>query len=290
MDSKFEEILFKDCDISDCFFDSLKMDYETFENWFKCKADETALILKIESKIVAFIYPKMNEIESIKLKDKILPPIPRMKIGTLKLSTEVKNKRFGEGAIGMLLWRWAKSTCEEIYVTVFEKHDQLIKLLKKFGFEIKGVNEKGEFVLLRSKKKIDFSTPYTSFPYINSNNIGKVVYLPIDSSYHDTLFPFSELYRTNQETEEIAAANGMTKAFIGWPYNLSYEKNDLAFVYRISPDNKKYKSVLTSYCTILNIDWVKKDNNILMSFEDYTKKSGNKSVFSLEKLEHFYNR
>lgn len=291
MDSKFEEVLFKNCDINDCFFDSLKADYDGFETWFKSKAEERALVLRIESKIVAFVYPKMNEIEPIKLTDKILPAVPRMKIGTLKLSTEVKNRRFGEGAVGMLLWRWIKSTCEEIYVTVFEKQDQLIRLLKKFGFVIKGVKENGELVLLRSKKNIDFSNPYTSFPYINSNNISKVVYLPIDSNYHDTLFPYSELYRTNQEAEEIAAANGMTKVFIGWPKTLSYEKNDLAFVYRKSAAiNKKYASVLTSYCTILDINWVKKGKSVLMSFESYKNKIGNKSVFTLEKLKEFYNR
>lgn len=289
MDTKFEEVMFKNCDINDSFFDSLREDYDGFDAWFKKKANEKALILKIDEKIVAFIYPKMNEKEEINLTNETLPAIPRLKIGTLKLSTEIKNKRFGEGAIGILLWRWVKSTCEEIYVTVFEKQKKLVCLLEKFGFTARGFKPNGELVLLRSKKNIDFSTPYKSFPFINSKNINKIAYLAIDSKFHDTLFPYSELYGTNQEAEEIAAANGMTKVYIGWPQSLTYEKNDLLFIYRKSDFHKKYKSVITSYCTVLDVIWVKKDNRICISQEEYLKQIGNKSIFSISELMSFYN-
>lgn len=162
-----------DININDNFFDSLKSDYPFFEAWFKRKAKEekVALTYYESDGLNAFMMLKNNEDEAITLKDKTLMKKNRLKISTLKLSPKVQGNRLGEGAIGIALWNWLESDCEEIYITIFEKQLKLISMLKKMGFIFVGYNLNNECVYLRSKKYIDFSNPYLSFPFICKKKI-----------------------------------------------------------------------------------------------------------------------
>lgn len=141
--------------------------------------------------MAAFVALK-SESEEIKLQDATLPEKQRIKVSTLKISERHRGERYGEGAIGLMLWKWQSSGCDEIYVTVFEKQSTLITQLERFGFCKIGYNLNGECVYLKSKKNLDFSGPYKSFPFIKSNfKYGG--YLIIEDSYHDTMFAYSEL-------------------------------------------------------------------------------------------------
>lgn len=292
MAEKFEYLYFNDVDLNDSFFDSLKDDYGEFSNWFckKIENEEKAFVLKDDSGIAAFLYLK-DENEEIVLTNSILPKMNRIKIGTLKLSERIQKQRLGEGAIGISLWNWQKSNAEEIYVTIFEKHNDLISLFEKFGFVCKGYNRRGEKVYSRSKNEIDYSTPYTCFPYIK-NDFTNAGLLPIEEVFHDKLFPYSELYRNGIEVDSVVAGNGISKVYVATPYsNTVYKKGMPVFVYRIfGGEGKMYKSVVTSYCTITSIDVVKENGRALMSEEEYLQKIGNKSVFNKSDLEYYYLR
>lgn len=54
---------FSDCDLSDCFFDSLREDYAGFNDWFKKKSvgGEQTYIYSDERGIQAFLYIKPEE-------------------------------------------------------------------------------------------------------------------------------------------------------------------------------------------------------------------------------------
>ena len=54
---------FKDINLSDTFFDSLKSDYSEFEEWFKKKARENkmAFTLYENSNLMAFLYLKIED-------------------------------------------------------------------------------------------------------------------------------------------------------------------------------------------------------------------------------------
>ena len=146
---------FSGVDITDNFFDSLGSDYgnEKFDNWFLGKAEkgEQALTLIENEKVYAFLYLKLEN-EPINLIERILPAKPRLKIGTLKLDDSISQQRLGEGIIGVALWKWQESKRDTIYVTVFEKHEKLIGLLLKFGFEKAGTKVNGEIVSKESQK------------------------------------------------------------------------------------------------------------------------------------------
>lgn len=300
MAGKFELQRFSTIDINDTFFDSLKSDYHAdennigFLNWFKKKSDNgsTALVFNDEQGLGAFICLK-DENEIIELKNGLLPAIPRKKISTLLIAERYRGQRLGEGAIGLALWNWQKSKCEEIYVTVFEKYAQLIGQLEMFGFCLAGLNQNGECVYLKSRSNIDYSDAYKSFPFINPH-IQKAGYLIVNDVYHDTLFPYSELSNTIQEQVALSVANGISKVYVGAQYTRPhYRTNEPLMIYRryTKQDGQKrrYKSCVTSYCVVTDVIMVKTNGKILILFDDLCKRIGNKSVFDFNQLRKRYN-
>ncbi len=198
MAGKFERKSFSSINLDDPFFDSLKNDYPgsvnspSFIEWFHKKAlqGESALVFEDEQGVGAFIKLKPNELEEIKLQDgSLLPMVDRLKISTIKIDERYRNRRIGEGAIGLALWEWQNIGTDEIYVTVFEKHDSLIYLLEKYGFSHIGYNLNGERVYIKNRKHLDFSDPCKSFPFL-SGKIQHAGCLAIDMEYHDTMFAY----------------------------------------------------------------------------------------------------
>lgn len=291
MAGKFEWYKFSEVNLDDPFFDSLKADYEEFPVWFKKKSDtgEYALVFHDEQGVGAFVYLK-RELEAIQLTDKTLPAIPRVKIGTLRLAERFRGMRLGEGALGVSLWKWRDGKADDIYVTVFKKHSELISLFERFGFKCVGMNSRGECVYLKSRSTIDYSDPYKSFPFIRSN-FRKAGLIPIFESFHDRLFPYSELKIKRREIEEETAGNGVTKVYVGTPYTpMHYEVGEPVGIYRIfeGETGKTYKSAVTSYCTITKIDVIKNNGRAIMNLADFVKNAGNKTVFTPEELAGIY--
>ena len=284
---------FSDCDITDPFFNSLKHDYPEFPQWFarKGQAGEQALVYIDEIGIGAFIYLKKEQ-EDIKLEDVTLPSCDRLKIGTLKLDDRIQGQRLGEGALGVALWHWQESRCIEIYVTVFEKHALLISLLEKFGFKCAGaLRATNERVYLKSRGNIDYSNPYTAFPFIRPN-VERAGLLPIFDEYHDKLFPYSDLLRNKLEVEESIAGNGITKVFIAAPSTaISYIEGQPVLVYRIHNGSgpKTYKSVVTSFCVLTKVKYAKQNGRLLLGLPEFVALTRNKTVYSDQELTELYN-
>jgi hypothetical protein len=290
MSDKFQWYNFSEINLSDPFFDSLKEDYEEFSEWFakKSKADEKAMVFYDDDGIGAFVYLK-EENEPIELITNDLPARPRIKIGTLRLAERIRGQRLGEGALGISLWRWQETKREEIYVTIFEKHKSLISLFERFGFKKAGMNFRGESIYLKNRADLDYSDAYKSFPFI-SPNFKKAGLLPIYDSFHDKLFPYSELKGNKLEIEEETAGNGITKVFVATPISkLNYSIGNPVCIYRIfNGSGKKYKSAVTSFCTITQLEIIKDKKKKLMSATDFIKKAGNKTIYSPEALLEIY--
>lgn len=298
MAGKFQLMRFSDIHLGDPFFDSLKNDYPTnannigFVNWFAKKSQEgaTALVFQDESGVGAFVCMK-EETEPLALKEGALPSISRKKISTLRIDERYQGQRLGEGAIGLALWNWQKSKLPEIYVTVFEKHRVLIEQLERYGFYLAGHNQNGECVYIKSRKHIDYSTPYKSFPFINPK-FQKAGYLLINDVYHDTLFPYSELKNTLQEHLAVSSANGLSKIYVGSPFNRPhYQVGEPLLIYRrhtIGPGQKTFKSCITSYCVVTDVIVAKENDRCLLTISELHNKIGNKSVFDRNDIEVKY--
>lgn len=293
MAGKFEWHKFSEVNLEDPFFDSLKTDYVEFPDWFKRKSDtgEYALVFHDEQGVGAFVYLK-RENEAIELLDKTLPAKPRVKIGTLRLAERFRGLRLGEGALGVSLWKWRDDNVDDIYVTVFERHTELINLFERFGFKCIGINGRGERVYLKSRKSIDYTDPNAAFPFI-CPNFSKAGLIPIYERFHDRLFPYSELKIKRREIEEETAGNGITKVYIGTPYTaMHYEVGEPVGIYRIyeGETGKTYKSAVTSYCTITKMDIIKNRGKATVSLVEFINNAGNKTVFSPEELASIYEQ
>ncbi|MDC7291797.1 GNAT family N-acetyltransferase [Blautia schinkii] len=292
MAGKFQWRKFKDVDILDSFFDSLKNDYKEFPEWYAKKSSigEKTLIFEDEEGVGAFLYLK-KENEPLELVDKVFPAKERIKIGTLRLAERYRGLRLGEGALGVALWKWQEQKVEEIYVTVFEKHEELINLFNRFGFLRLGKNYRGECVYLKSRGNIDYSDPYKSFPFIRPD-FQKAGLVPIFELFHDRLFPYSELKGNKAEIEEETAGNGITKVYIGTPYSMMhYNVGEPVVIYRIYAGTvgKQYKSAATSFCTITKMEIVKSNDRLNMNLDDFIKMAGNKTIFTPDELIEIFN-
>lgn len=291
MAGDFKWVKFSDIDLHDVFFDSLKAEYEEFSDWYQRKSSSgaQALVSKDEQGVTSFLYLK-EESEEILLSDGNLPPTQRIKIGTFKIDQRLTGIRQGEGTLGIALWNWQKSMAKEIYVTVFPKQVLLINMLRKFGFKHVGDNPRGEWVFIKSRDQIDFSTPYSSFPFIDSS-FSEACLLPIEDEYHDKLFPYSELYRNELDVEAVTAGNGVSKVFIGFPAGMVfYASRSPLLVYRKynGSGKKTYNSVITSFCTVTRVLTVKSNGIALLDIDSFLAQAGNKAIFSTDELVRLY--
>ncbi len=298
MAGKFELKKFSEIDLNDSFFDELKRDYPGtasstgFVEWFNNKSHQgkTALVFNDDEGVGAFVSLK-DEDEEIPLKGSALPKKSRMKISTLRIAERYRGQRLGEGALGLILWKWQRSECEEIYVTVFPKHTNLTGQLEKFGFILCGLNKNEECVYMRTREHIDYSDPYKSFPFIDPH-FQKAGYLIIDDCYHDTLFPYSELKGTLQKGVAMNVTNGLSKIYVGKQYTPPhYQPGEPIFIYRKhnGEGQKRYKSCLTSFCVVTDIIQAKRNGQLLLSFDKLVSRNGNKSVFDVSELKSKYD-
>ena len=264
MAGKFSLKKFADINLDDSFFDSLKADYPGNENstgfveWFNKKASENAAALVFEDEIgVGTFVVIKKENEEIKMQSEDLPKINRVKISTFRIADRFRRQRIGEGAIGLLLWEWQKTDAEEIYATVFDKHDTLISQLELFGFQNVGKNLNEENVLIKSRKNIDFSDPYKAFPFIKSN-FDYAGYIIVDDEYHDTMFAYSELANkaTLQSKIHSSVSNGLSKIYVGRAPQINHKIGEPVLIYRKynqGKPGKRFRSCITSYCIITDI-------------------------------------
>ena len=291
MPNTFQVKYFADVNLADPFFDSLKADYPEFETWFKGKAEKgnSALAYLDGDRIAAFIYLK-EENEEIVLQEMTIPAMQRVKIGTLKLDESIRNRRLGEGALGFCLWQWRNSGQQQIYVTVYEKQEALISLLSKFGFSLVGHKENGECVYMKDKTMLDDADVHGSFPFLQSSfSYGGII--PIEAQFHDRLFPYSELknVRFDENAIEDVAGNGVTKVYIATPAGSTpFYEGEPVFFYRKATENKKYRSVITSFGRIVRITQVRSPERPLIPRDEFLKTVGNKSIFDTETLNRLY--
>lgn len=130
-----KKLYFRDCDIKDDFFSSLKTDYPEFEGWFEKKRDDSAYIHKDDlGSIQGFLYLK-EEGEEEDYSDMVSPLLPkkRLKIGTFKISEN--GYYMGERFFKVIFENAIKNNLLEVYVTILSHHTLLIDYLQKFGFE-----------------------------------------------------------------------------------------------------------------------------------------------------------
>lgn len=284
MPSAMQLTKFKHVDLSDPFFDSLKAAYEEFPTWFAGKAEEPVYVSEgAGGSLQGFLYLK-KESGAVTDVNPPLPPAERLKVGTLKIVAH--GSKLGERFVKKVFDNAISNDVEEIYVTVFEIHAPLIRLLKRYGFiehSTKTTPNGTELVFVRSLSNLtgDIRRDY---PVMHIKGRKKYL-LAIYPEYHTKLFPDSILDNENPSiVEDLSHTNSIHKIYLTFTRVGKLKPGDIVVMYRCT-DGKapaKYRSVVTSVCVV---EEVRASSSFggLSNFLNYARPH---SVFSKEELEN----
>ncbi|MBP8937556.1 N-acetyltransferase [Agrobacterium genomosp. 3] len=285
MDLKYEN--FKDINLHDDFFDSLRADYKGFSSWFESKAvtGERAYVVRDGIKAIqGFLYLKVEDEEH----PDILPPLPkvmRVKVGTLKINAH--GTRLGQRFIKKMI-DWAVNQCvEELYVTVFEKHENLIKLLERYGFVRWGTKtsssgEEAVFIKKMGELTGDIEKDY---PLIDASQ--RVFLLSILPKYHTKLFPDSILNTESPDIiKDVSSSNSIHKIYLCNMAGVeSLKRNDILVIYRTADNGPaEYTAVATSIGVVEEVRSIYDFH----SEDDFIAYASPYSVFTTQELKQLW--
>lgn len=274
---------FSEIDLGDEFFDSLKEDYEEFPEWFSKKRQqgERAYVVK-RSGIQGFLYLKtengfVNDVE---------PPLEdglHLKVGTLKINGH--GTKLGQRFVKKIFDHAIAVGADDIYVTAFEEHENLIRILRNYGFvdhATKNGPNGAELVLLKDLQGWHGDV-LLDYPRIKSG-AGRASLLAIYPDYHTRFLPDSKLYGESFDiVEDVSHANSIHKIYLsGVSSTGSLNRGDVLVMYRTS-DHKgpaKYRSVATSIGVVEEVRTIKSFQSEA-SFISYVRPY---SVFTTEEL------
>jgi len=278
--------------LRDSFFDSFKTDYPEFEKWFRKKSNEPVYVSKDENKnIQAFLYLKLEDYnENYSDIEPIFQPKKRLKIGTFKVA--LNGFRLGERFLKIIFDNALIQKVDEIYVTIFEKRDEqirLIYLLEDWGFEKWGIKKStGEIVMIRNfAKSFNITNPKFTYPFISLNESNKIFIVPIWPDYHTELFPDSILRTESPDNfkEDKPHRNAISKVYISRSIERNVNKGDILLFYRTAETNKSayYSAVITTIGIVEEkIENIKDEN-------DFILKCRKRSVFTDVELRKWWN-
>ena len=285
---EIKKVYFDTLDINDPFFDSLKESYKEFEKWFYKKSFEKAQAYILEDNgIQGFLYLKLEE----ETDTTITPNFSnekRLKVGTFKVNPH--GTRLGERFIKLIFDEMLHTNIKKSYVTIFNKHDDLIELLKKYGYLYWGIKETENGKEEVYVKDLEVYSNDIDLDYPRLSTKGKKKFLlSIWPKYHTELFPDSKLYTEKTHVvRDSSHTNSIEKIYLSAAFSLpNYNLGDIIVIYRTADDGKnaEYSSVTTSICTVKEIRHLSSFKDF-SEFYDYCKKG---SIFTFSDLKYFWN-
>lgn len=280
---------FSQINLNDSFFDSLRQDYDGFDEWFQRKKDQYAFVQYDDhNKIIGFLYLKIEN----QIVNDIIPNIIAntiLKVGTFKI--EAHGTKMGEQFIKKIMDYAINNNVDVCYATIFPKQNSLINLVEQFGFNLygqKGTGSNRENVYLKQMKTLT-NNIYKDYPYINTDSARKYL-LSIYPKYHSIMFPDSILKTENPNTiKDVSYSNSINKIYVcTMPQVTDLKYGDIVVIYRTAESGQyaKYTSVVTSLCVIESV----KTQDEFASFDEFYKYSCKYNLFNRNDLRYWYNK
>lgn len=243
---------FRDINLSDPFFDSLKADYVEFPDWFGRKENETAYVFESDSgSIEGFLYLK-SEDGAITDVSPPLPPKTRIKVGTFKINPH--GTKLGERFVKKIFDHAIANQVDEIYVTVFSKHAPLIRIFERYGFSrvATKTTENGEELVLIKQFGANQLDPLLRYPQVDKSS--RAFLLSLWPQWHTRLLPDSILRNESASiVEDVSHANSIHKVYLAGMGGMEVlMPGDNIVIYRTSdePGRARFRAVVTSVCVV----------------------------------------
>ena len=284
---------FANINLKDPFFDSLRANYEGFDDWFNNKASSgaKALVYYNDAALLDFLYLK-DENEALPLDGTTLPQKRRLKVGTFKIDRRGTNR--GERFMKRILDIAIIHNFSEVYVTMFDDTDELMHLrhfFERYGFVEVGrkphANGRSESVLLRNMTA-HVGDMAKDYPFVDRTQGNKYL-LAIKPEYHTKLFPDSILRTEHYEIlQDVSPTNSINKIYICWMRGVDQLKyGDKLIIYRTT-DNQgpaQYRSVATSLCTVSEVKTIRDFSSI----DEFVRYTNRYSIFNETELRRWYH-
>jgi L-amino acid N-acyltransferase YncA len=207
-------------DERDPIFESLRADYADFDRWLKkCKREHrTSYVIwsPARDRLAGLCIVKREEEDKFGLTGKVL------KICTLKVCDEYSGNRYGELLLKPVFDYLGQKDFDQVFVTVFPRHEILIDMLHSFGFEeLPQQSRSGESVLAKRLKftaeekqrliPLEFNRQFG--PWVTKFEGNSTFIVPIKPMYHALLFPEIES-QTELFPGHAACGNSIKKAYL----------------------------------------------------------------------------
>ena len=159
-----------------------------------------------------------------------------LKLCTFKVAVEAEGARRGELVLRSVIQYGREKRATRIYVTAFERHAGLLRLLRDFGFtSLDQRSDLGEMVLVKdlvppalpgSLSPLDYNRLYGPGAVL----VDRAFVVPIQPRWHDILFP--EARAQGRILSEEPSGNAMLKAYLCNASTRRLAEGDLLVFYR----------------------------------------------------------
>lgn len=239
-------------DVDDPIFDSLKEEYDGFEEWFGNIPNRDAYVnWNPDGTIGAVLIIKPNEVEAIG-EDPKLRKKERLQISTLKVAEERRGSKAGELLISIAVREAIHHDLEEVYLTHrIRENDYLVQLISRYGFRCASELPDGESVFVKrltpgpGDDPDPFETSVRFYPsFYDGDHVDKFL-VPIQPHWHNKLFTAYE--KRQQKLSEYGGefsseGNAIKKAYLSKANIKRIKQGDLLLFYR-SHDHREITSL-----------------------------------------------
>jgi RimJ/RimL family protein N-acetyltransferase len=243
--------------LDDPIFESIRGDYAEFDEWFErsCQLGQReAFVIGGGESLAGICILKDEDDEEYGL------PSRRLKLCTVKVAEPHRRQRYGALLIKAALDNAVRRERTGLYVTVFDHHEALIRLLEDLGFTITPqVTKLGELIMWRpllpppeAASELDgfeFNRRYG--PY-NLKLDAPMHIIPIQPQWEERLFPEGRL-QLEIIGENAACGNDLRKAYLSHASSQRLSRGDLILFYR-SSDERAVRFVAVVESTLRSAD------------------------------------
>lgn len=205
-------------DLDQAIFDSLRSDYERFDEWInrvRLDSDNRLCFVIVENDGTYSAIALLKRYEA-NCPHQLLQPVS--KISTFKVSEDHVGNRYGELLLKSILLSHRANRVSSTYVEVFPKHSGLIEFLRQFGFcHLDPQTERGENILAKrynyssSDAQLDPLDFHVRFGPPAVSPHARVFVIPIEPRWHRQLFP--ETLESPQVGEQLILDEVMTTTY-----------------------------------------------------------------------------
>lgn len=207
-------------DLTDPFFDSFREDYP-FDEWFpKAQREQRPCwVIERDGALAGLCLVK----DETSRNDLGLGG-PTLKISSLKVSAEHSGFRFGELLLRAAFIHAAAAGYEHIYLSAYDHHESLIRLLEEFGFQQRPeIRTAGEHYFHKTLRPEADNEHGDVAPLDHHRRYGppalppdppETYLVPIEGRYHRLLFPDAETQLQLAVADPPAYSNAIRKAYL----------------------------------------------------------------------------